>query len=132
MLKISDKKERKYSNIIIVGIVIVSLFITMIILFFSSINQIPFLLSYIALIIALILFGLLMAYALFRGKAGIEKLKIMIMDVANTALGKFFIVAAITGMIFLGVFVGSGIVSLKELIELENMLVELCPFCMSV
>ena len=83
------------------------------------------------LLFVLFLLTILLAYFLFRGKAGVSELKFSILAFIRTATGKVFFIAAITSMIALVFMLLSGAISISDLIELDRKMIEFCPFCMA-
>ena len=82
-------------------------------------------------ILALFLLAFLLAYFLFRGKAGAKNMKFNILATTRTAPGKVFFIATITSMIALVFILLTGVISISDLIELDRKMIEFCPFCMT-
>ena len=81
---------------------------------------------------ALILLGFLLGFSFLLGKVGIKELKKSIDDLKSTPLGRIFFIAGIISLFALGSFLLTGLISLNDLIELENKILESCPICMTV
>ena len=45
-------------------------------------------------------------------------------------LGKYLLIAAVIGAILIIIFISTGIVTWKDLIQMHFKLIEICPFCM--
>ena len=84
------------------------------------------------MISALILLIFLLGFSFLLGKVGIKQLKISIVDLKSTPLRKAFFIAGIISLLALGSFLLAGLINLNDLIELENKILEFCPFCMAV
>ena len=82
-------------------------------------------------ILAVFLLVFLLAYFLFRGKAGAKDMEFNILATTRTAPGKVFFIAAITSMIALVFMLLTGVISISDLIEFDRKMIEFCPFCMT-
>ena len=82
------------------------------------------------LIVAVILMGILMLYYLLKGKKGLMEIRKAFEGLTSTTSGKIFLIAGIICAIFIAFMLITGWMTLEEIIELDNKMMEFCPFCM--
>jgi len=78
-------------------------------------------------IAALILAMIIAADCLTGGHLGFKK---AVLCLLNNRHSRWFMIAGIVGAGLLTLLLATGVVSIDELIELERLRVELCPWCM--
>ena len=81
-------------------------------------------------IIAIMLLGIVLIYFLLRGEKGLMVIREAFVDLTSDNLGRWFVIAGGASGIILAIMILSGHNTFKELIDMDRMMIEQCPYCM--
>ncbi len=72
----------------------------------------------------------LLIYYLSRGKKGIGEFQGIITNFLGNSIGKYILITGVVSGILLSLMLVTGQIAFKELLEIERLELEICPYCL--
>ncbi len=72
----------------------------------------------------------LLTYYLSRGKKGIGDFQGIITNFLGNSIGKYILIAGVTSAILLILMLVTGLITFQEILEMERLELEICPYCL--
>ena len=72
----------------------------------------------------------LLIYYLSRGKKGVGEFREIITNFLGNSVGKYVLITGVTSAILLILMLVTGLITFQEILEMERLEFEICPYCL--